>query len=114
MAKTKIQGVTVTLYEQTQTGVDDFGAPIYEETPVQVDNVLVQPLSDQEILNSVNLYGRKAVYTLAIPKGDTHDWVNKHVTALGIELQTFGIPLVGIECDIPLDWNMKVQAAIYE
>ena len=114
MAKTKIQGVTVTLYEQTQTGVDAFGAPIYEETPIQVDNVLVAPLSDQEILNSVDLYGRKAVYTLAIPKDDTHDWVNKHVKALNIDLQTFGIPLEGISCDIPLAWNKKVKAALYE
>ncbi len=110
----KIKGVPVTLYEQTVTGYDAFGAPIYEETPVTVDNVLVAPLSDQEILNSVDLYGRKAVYTLAIPKGDTHDWVNKHVTALGIELETFGEPLIGIECDIPLEWNKKVKAAIYE
>lgn len=110
----KIKGITVTLYEQTETGVDPFGAPVYTETPVQVDNVLVSPASDQEILSSVDLYGRKAVYTLAIPKGDTHDWTNKHVTANGIELQTFGIPLKGIECDIPLDWNTKVKAALYE
>ena len=35
-----MRGMTVTLYEQTQTSTDAFGAPVYTETPVTVDNVL--------------------------------------------------------------------------
>lgn len=113
----KIKGITVTLYEVDPTGatgVDPFNAPIYTEHAVQVDNVLVSPANSQEITDSINLYGRKAVYTLAIPKGDTHDWQNRRVNIKGIDYRVFGIPLEGIECDIPLDWNKKVTVEVYE
>ena len=109
-----IKGITITLYEQVKTGEDGFGKPIYEETPVQVDNVLVSPTSSQEILDAINLYGKKAVYTMAIPKGDTHDWKDKRVSFFGQDFRVFGIPLEGIECDIPLDWNKKVTVEVYE
>lgn len=120
----KIKGITVTLYEPVgATGAtgdtggveyDPFGAPIYQESPVKVDNVLVQPTSSQEKTDSINLYGREAVYTLAIPKGDTHSWENRRVNINGVDYRVFGIPLEGIECDIPLDWNKKVTVAVYE
>lgn len=109
-----IKGITIILYEPTQVGTDGFGQPIYSESPVQVDNVLVTPASSQEILDSINLYGRKAVYTMAIPKGDTHTWENKHVSFFGKDFKVFGIPLEGIECDIPLDWNKKVTVEVNE
>lgn len=109
-----MRGITVTLYEQTQTGTDAFNAPVYEETPVEVENVLVAPASTAEILDNVNLYGRKAVYTLAIPKGDTHDWDNVRVDFFGRSWRTFGIPTEGIEALIPLSWNKKVMVERYE
>ena len=111
----KIKGITVTLYEPVgTTGVDPFGAPEYTETPVQVYNVLVAPASSQEITDSINLYGRKAVYTLAIPKDDTHDWENRRVTIQGKDYRVFGIPLEGISCDIPLAWNKKIMVERFE
>ena len=81
----EIKGVQVTLWDKTQSGVDEFNAPVYTEEPVQVDNVLIAPSSAQEILDTVNLYGKKAVYTLGIPKTDTHDWMDKHVSFFGQE-----------------------------
>ena len=54
--------------------------------------MLVSPTTQTEVLEAVNLYGRKAVYTLAIPKVDTHDWTNRKVTFFGEDWQTFGIP----------------------
>lgn len=51
---------------------------------------------------------------MAIPKGDEHDWKDKRVSFFGEDWHTFGIPLIGIECDIPLDWNMKVMVERYE
>lgn len=113
----KIKGITVTLYEpvgSTGTEYDPFGAPIYNESPVSVNNVVVAPATSQEIIDSINLYGRKAVYTLAVPKGDTHNWENRRVTIKGVDYRVFGIPLEGIECDIPLDWNKKVTVERYE
>ena len=108
-----MRGITVTLYTKSQTGTDAFHAPIYTETPVQVDNVLVAPASAAEILDNVNLYGRKAVYTLAIPKGDTHDWENVRVDFFGKSWRTFGFPAEGIEHLIPLSWNKKVMVERY-
>lgn len=109
-----IKGITVTLYEQTQAGTDAFNDPIYTETAINVDNVLVYPSTQTEILETVNLYGRKAVYTLGIPKGDTHNWENRRIDFFGQSWRSFGIPSQGIEDMIPLDWNMKVTVERYE
>ena len=108
-----MRGITVTLYERTQVGTDAFHAPVYEETPVEVENVLVAPASASEILDNVNLYGKKAVYTLAVPKGDTHEWENVRVDFLGQRWRTFGFPTEGIEHLIPLSWNKKVMVERY-
>lgn len=109
-----LKGITVTLYETREIGTDEFNKPILQEVPVQVNNVLVSPTSSSEIVNNIDIEGKKAIYTLAIPKGDTHDWVNKKVSFLGCEFKTFGFPIMGIESLIPLDWNMKVMAAKYD
>lgn len=110
----KINGITVTLYNKTATGTDGFGDPIYTETPVDVEDVLVYPTSAQEILEMTNLYGKKAVYTLAIPKGDTHTWEDRKVSFFGEDWHVFGIPQEGIEANIPLRWNKKVTVERYE
>ena len=41
----RIKGITVTLHTVEQTGSDPFGDPIYSETEVNVDNVIVAPAS---------------------------------------------------------------------
>lgn len=110
----RIKGITVTLYEETQSGTDDFNRPIYTETPVEVNNVLVSPSSTSETLDTVNLTGKKAVYTLGIPKGDTHNWKDKKVEFFGETFRTFGEPLKGIDDMIPLEWNTKIQVERYE
>lgn len=104
-----LKGITVQLLIKEQTGVDEFNAPIYTETAVDVENVLVAPLSDQEITDTLNLTGRRAVYQLAIPKTDTHDWENQRVRFFGAVWQVIGKPVRGIDHLIPLDWNMKVK-----
>lgn len=108
-----LKGITVTLYTVTQTGVDDFNRPIYAETAVQVPNVLVAPLSDTEILDTVNLTGKKATYQLGIPKGDTHDWENRRVSFFGEDWRVIGHPTEGIDAMIPLRWNKKVKVESY-
>lgn len=110
----KLKGITVTLYAKTQTGTDGFGDPVYTETEISVDDVLVYPSTSTEILEMVNLYGKKAVYTLAIPKGDANDWEDRRVSFFGEDWRTFGIPTEGIEDNIPLRWNKKVTVERYE
>lgn len=109
-----IKGIPVTLISKIQDDTDPFGKPIYKEQEIIVDNVLVSPTSSEEVLNQQNLTGRTAVYTLAIPKGDTNTWENQEVRFFGKRWRVFGIPLEGIEDMIPLDWNKKVTVERYE
>lgn len=109
----RIKGITVTLIETKEKGRDDFGHPIFEEIETQVDNILISPTSTDDVTSQMNLTGRKAEYTLAIPKGDTHDWENKEVLFFGKRWKTFGLPLEGIEEMIPLSWNKKVMVERY-
>ena len=102
-------GITVTLLDKQQTGADSFNRPIYEETPVEVPNVLVAPVSSQEMLDMLNLTGRRAVYQLAIPKGDAHIWEDRRVQFFGRTWRTIGVPISGIDDLIPLSWNTKVS-----
>lgn len=110
----KIKGITVTLINKIETGKDPFGTPIYEDLEVLVENVLVIPTSSDDIVNQLNLTGKKAVYTLAIPKGDTNTWEDQEVRFFDKRWRVFGIPLEGIEELIPLDWNKKVTVERYE
>lgn len=110
----RIKGITVTLINNQEIGRDPFDNPIIEDVEIAVDNVLVSPTSSDDIVNTKDLTGRTAVYTLAIPKGDTNTWENQEVRFFGERWRVFGIPLQGIEELIPLDWNKKVMVERYE
>lgn len=114
MAPQKIVGITVTLWDRVQTGTDKLRQPIYEEVPTEVQNVLVSPTTSSEIVESLNLYGKKAVYVIGIPKGDTHEWENRKISFFGQDFQSIGFVTEGIEANIPLEWNKKIQVAKYE
>jgi hypothetical protein len=113
MEMAHLKGITVTLYDKVQSGNDAFNKPIYTETAVAVENVLVAPASSAEVINEMTLSGKKAVYTMAIPKGDTHTWDDRKVEFYGETWHTFGFSTIGIEEMIPLDWNRKVQVERY-
>ena len=104
-----MRGITITLYNRKQTGIDKFGSPIYEETSEQIENVLVGEPSTQEIVDELNLSGKRIDFTLAIPKGDEHDWVNKRVGFFGERFEVIGYPTQGLDHLIPLSWNKKVK-----
>lgn len=108
-----LHGIDVKLYTQEIIGTDDFNNPIVDEAPVVVHNVLVGQPTETEVLEIVNITGRKAVYVLGIPKGDTNDWVDKTVEFFGNKWHTIGEPIQGIEDLIPLAWNKKVRVEAY-
>lgn len=108
-----IKGIQVTLYEKKISGEDAFGRKIYTETPVTVENVLVAPVSTTEVLDMMNLTGKKAVYNIAIPKGDNHAWEDCRVDFFGESWNVIGFPQQGIEENIPLDWNKKWMVERY-
>lgn len=111
---TLIKGITVTLINKQEIGRDPFDKPIYDDVPIEVDNVLVSPTSTDDIVNQLNIDGKKAVYTLAIPKDDDNNWEDAEVLFFGKRWRTFGIPIQGIDHLIPLDWNKKVMVERYD
>lgn len=109
----KIKGITVKLYNQIPQGPDDFGNETYQETEVDVENVLVSPADSDDVISSLNLYGKKAVYTLAIPKGNTNIWEDQIVEFFGQKYRVYGFVVQGIEDNIPLAWNAKAWCEVY-
>ena len=113
-----IKGVTVTIIQRVKTGTDAFNAPIYNTVTDTVSNVLYSPTDPADNISELQLYGKQSVYTLAIPKGDTHNWKDAIVEiplVTGSErFRVFGEPISGIEANIPLGWNTKVKVERYE
>jgi len=108
-----IKGVPVVLWEEAQTGTDDWNQPIKTESPTVVENVLIAPVSEQEVMDMLTLHGARVVYQLGIPKGDRHDWHDKKVEFFGRTWHTVGDIVEGIEAMIPLDWNRKVRVEAF-
>lgn len=109
-----LKGIDITLYTKKEIGEDDFHAAIYEENPEIIHNVLIGEPSTEEITTELQLYGRHLAYTLALPKGDAHDWNNVRVSFFGQDFRTYGSVTQGIESMIPLCWNKKVKVERYE
>lgn len=109
-----MRGVTIILYDKVQTGVDAFNRPVYEDVATTVDNVLIGEPTTEDVINELNLTGKHLAYTLAIPKGDAHEWNDRKVEFFGEVFHTYGEPTQGIEHLIPLSWNKKVKVERYE
>lgn len=110
-----IKGITVTLYERNEAGKDGFNAPVYTETPVQVQNVLVSPTGAEQVVSDLQLYGKRSMYELCLPKGDAHNWQpGSRVDFLGQRFRVFGPVVEYIEAMVPLNWNRKVKVEQYE
>lgn len=108
-----MRGVTVYLHVKTESGTDAFGAPIYVDEVIPVDNVLIGEPSSDQALEDLNLYGKRLAYVLAIPKGDDNVWTDTEVEFFGETFRTYGEPTQGIEDLIPLSWNKKVRVERY-
>lgn len=101
-----IKGITIELLEHKQIGEDAFGAPIYDDDVITVPNVVVTPAETSDIIDVMNLTGKKAVYNLCIPKGDSNNWTNAEVVIRGERFKTIGIPKEYIRT--PLEWNKQI------
>lgn len=108
-----ICGITVTLYDRTQTGTDAFGAPVWEETPVEVLNVLPAPAAAEAVTEELALFGKRLAYTLHIPKGDDHVWEDRRVAFFGRVFRTYGPVDQYIEDNVPGPWNKRVKVEWY-
>ena len=111
---TILKGIEIILVDKVENGVDEFNHPIFVDKEIVVKNVLVAPVKTEDVLNIVNLIGKRTEYQLGIPKGDTNTWENREVVFFGKKWRTIGIPQEGIESMIPLSWNRKIMVERYE
>lgn len=109
-----MRGIKILLLQKTKTGVDDFSAPVFSESWVEVDDVLIGEPVASDIIDDLKLYGKKLAYTLAIPKKDTHEWIDTEVKFWNQKFRTYGKPTQGIDENIPGRWNKKVKVELYE
>ena len=109
-----IKGIPITLWTKTSNENDPFGMPIWTEKAETIENVLIHPLSEEDKATELNLTGKKVVYELCIPKGDTNEWTDRKVTFYGEDFRTVGIPTELIGFMVPLDWNKKIKVERYE
>ena len=56
-----LHGIDVILYEKNRIGTDEFNRPIYEELPEGVPDVLVGEPTSTEVLDTLNITGKKLV-----------------------------------------------------
>lgn len=109
-----IKGKKVKLLEKVQNGMDDFNSPVFEENEVEVENVLIEPASNDAIVSEIQLTGKRVSYILHIPKGDTHNWKDAEVEFYGMRWKTFGDCLIYDIENTPGDWNKKIKVEAYE
>lgn len=104
---------TVKLSVKTKVGEDDFGNDIVTETIEDVPGVLVGSPTQDDIVNALQLYGKKVSYVLGIPKGDSHNWTDADVEIWGDKYHTIGFPVTGESENIPLRWGQNVKVERY-
>lgn len=108
-----IKGTTVTLIKKTQSGTDDFGAPVFTEEEIEVNDVLVGQPASEDLISELELTGKHIAYVLGIPKGDNNTWSDTDVIIWGERYRTIGLPQTGIQENIPLRWKANIKVERY-
>ena len=108
----KIKGVSVVLHARSIKENDPLGNPIYQTEDVTINNVLWNATTADDLVDTSRLEGTQELYTLSIPKGDTHTWLENTVTFNGKTFHCYA-ESEGIEDLIPLKWNKKVLVERY-
>ena len=107
-----IKAITVRLYTRsaaTPPVYDGFGDPVTTESYEDVAGVLVYPASGDAIVTDLQIYGKRSIYELCIPKGDTNSWEDKDVEFFGKRFHSFTPEIEYIDANVPLRWNRKVR-----
>ena len=109
-----IKGIDIILHQKEVVGVDAFNHEVVEYEDFVVSNVLVTPASTEDAIDILNLEGKRAEYSLCIPKGDEHNWTDAEVEFFGNRWKTIGVPKEYIESMVPLAWNKQIMVERYE
>ena len=107
-----VSGTTVTVELRRHVARDSFGNDVVAyEPPVDVDDVLVQPGSNDD-LDSSRPEGVKVALTLHFPKTWTGRMRGARVTLGGRWEGTYSVigdPVPYMESNCPTRWNMPVE-----
>lgn len=114
MALTLLRDMDVVLINRTQSDTDPFGNPVFTETETTVHHVLVAPATADDLVNVLGLDGKKEVYKLGLPKGDTHTWQDQDVRFFGKRYHIFSPVTRGIEENVPTPWHHIYFCERYE
>lgn len=109
-----LRGISVELQKLEEVGRDAFNHPIYSESWIEVQNVLVSPSASVDQTDTTNLTGDMSTYMLCVPKGDQNEWKNRLVRFWGKTWETDGEPREYIEDMLPLSWNKQISVKCYE
>lgn len=104
-----IKAITVRLFSPVTQSLDGFGEPVTTETFEDVPGVLVYPTTGDAIVTDLQIYGKRSIYELCIPKGDSHQWEDKNVEFFGKRFHVFTPEIEYIDENVPLRWNKKVR-----
>lgn len=109
-----IKGITVRLVNHIPAGENELGETISLPEWEEVENVLPGQPTAEQIVTDQQLFGKRTVYLLCIPKGDTHQWKDAEVVFLnkpwnGQRFRTFGPPIAYVEANTPTPWNKQIR-----
>lgn len=108
--------ITVKLYEKVEIGTDDFGVPTYSTFIEEIDHCLVAIGQHGQMTDNTNIQVALDTFTIAIPKGDTHDWRNSIVEfnlgGVDFRCKTYGDYLLGYEDAMPLMWHKQIWCKV--
>lgn len=109
-----IRGETIILINRKEVGRDYFGAPLFAEEEISVDNVLLGSPTFEQSVAELQFSGKRIAYVLGIPKGDEHMWEDTDVIIRGRRYRTYGPALTQTEENVPGPWNTQIKVERYE
>lgn len=105
-----IHGETVTIEHKVEAVEDAMGDMVYgEPTYEDVDNVLIQVGSTDNLSGNIRPDGVMVRYTLHFPKTYNHDMTGKRVKVRGEWHEVVGSPAFYDPRNTPTDWNYPVE-----
>lgn len=108
--------ISVKLYEKVIEGVDDFGVPTHSEHAVIINECLVAIGLHNQLTDNNTTQVALDSFTIAIPKGDNHEWRNSIVEfnlgGVDFKCKTYGDYLLGYEDAMPLMWHKQIWCSV--
>lgn len=111
-----ISGVNVVLHKKSVSGTNAIGEKIYTEQTETISNILVEPASNDAIVDELTMTGKKLAFILHIPRTDENSWEDCIVdlpSPWNISVKTFATDKMIFDPRLtPLPWGRKVKCEL--